>query len=227
MFPQKLDRMISKTRRAFTLVEMVVVIAVVALLSAIIVPLVAKQIDDSKIAKAKNELVVMAAAINKFRIDVGLWPGMVSGAVNVLTLVSGTAVDADVDPDNDALDYGFAGAGNEGWYCNSCADPGAADTFDNSLNVNSFQGNDDLYPTTGETRWKGPYLPPIGMDPWGRPYMCNIGAAFMESGNLVVVMSAGPNGIIDTTYDEDHYGAASTVAAPSGDDIWVVIYIKP
>lgn len=216
---------VSRKHQAFTLVEMVVVIAVVALLSAIIVPLVAKQIDDGKISKAKNELVLLAAAINKFRIDVSLWPG--GGADPLETLVSGTAVDADIDPSSGATLYGFLADGNEMWYHGISGNNDTADIFDNNLNANNFKGDDNYYATTGESRWRGPYTPPTGMDPWGHPYMCNIGAALTGSKNLVVVMSAGPNGVIDTTFDEDHYGAASTVAAPSGDDLWIVVYIRP
>ncbi|MDH3259048.1 MAG: prepilin-type N-terminal cleavage/methylation domain-containing protein, partial [Deltaproteobacteria bacterium] len=47
-----------RKNEGFTLVEVVVVIAVVAILAAILAPSIVKHIDDSKIAKAKNETQV-------------------------------------------------------------------------------------------------------------------------------------------------------------------------
>lgn len=49
--------------KGFTLIEVVVVVAVIAILAAILTPYITKYIEDSKIAKAKNETQVVAAAI--------------------------------------------------------------------------------------------------------------------------------------------------------------------
>lgn len=215
----------SNQQSGFTLVEVVVVIAVVALLSAIIVPVVAKQIDDAKISRAQNECVVIAAAIQQFYKDVGTYPSHNGTNPNTIRgLVSGTAVDPDVA--GTAIEYGFTADGNDDWY-DAAGAAAQMDIFDNHLNVNSPQGNADAYATTGEFRWKGPYLAPIGMDPWNHPYMCNIYAAFHGSGTMCVVMSAGPNGVIDTTYTGGVHGVASTTTGPSEDDIWTVVTTRP
>ncbi len=223
-----------KKNQAFTLVEMVVVIAVVALLSAIIVPLVAKQIDDAKIAKAKNEMTVIAAAIGQFYKDTGVWPAAsydgTTRTDNALDgLVSSTAVDADVAAMSPtAVSYGFTATGNDDWYdAGQTVIDANLDIFDNHLNANNPDGDGAGYASSGEFRWRGPYLPPIGLDPWGRPYMCNIRAAHSGSSNQCVIFSAGPDGAIDTTYTAaTTYGVASSTAAPTDDDIWVVVHMR-
>lgn len=226
-----------KKNQAFTLVEMVVVIAVVALLSAIIVPLVAKQVDDAKIAKAKNEMTVIAAAIGQFYKDIGVWPAASSDGTTRVDhalkgLISGTAVDADVAAMSPtAVSYGFTATGNDDWYdAGQTAIDTKLDILDNHLNANNPDGDGSGgggYATSGEFRWRGPYLPPIGMDPWGHAYMCNILAAYSGSSNMCVILSAGPDGAIDTSYTGGTtFGIASSTAAPTDDDIWVVVHMR-
>lgn len=213
-------------RKGFTLVEVVVVVAVVALLSAIVVPLVARQIDEAKIARAKNECQVIGAAILKFHSDVGLWPAQYINPNVVLSLVSGTSVSSSA-PSGSSLQYGFTGTGNQSWYDGGATSIKYVDIFDNHLNTNTPQSTTYLYATTGEFRWRGPYLAPIGKDPWGHPYTCNIQAAYSGTNTQCVVLCAGPNGVIDTSFTSARKGLASTATDPSGDDIWAVICARP
>lgn len=215
-------------KRAFTLVEVVVVIAVVALLSAIIVPLVARQIDDAKISRARNECLVLASTVLKFYSDVGLFPASsVNGssrADNALArLVSGTAV---IYSEDGGPAYGYASTSNDDWYDDGLDGTANAvesiDLFDNHFNSNTPIGSTTvLYPTSGEFRWRGPYLNKVSKDPWGHYYVCNIDAAFTSGNRQCVVISAGPNGDFDTAVDP-----AATVTGPSGDDIWSVVILK-
>ena len=50
-------------QQGFTLIEAAVAIAVVAILSGIIVPLVVKNLQDSQVARAKNDVQVIAGAV--------------------------------------------------------------------------------------------------------------------------------------------------------------------
>ena len=60
--------------RGFTLIEAAVAIAVVAILSGIVIPLVVKNMRDSQIARAKNDVQVIAAAIAAQLKDTGVRP---------------------------------------------------------------------------------------------------------------------------------------------------------
>lgn len=50
-------------------------------------------------------------------------------------------------------------------------------------------------------RWRGPYLEGLSADPWGWRYAVNVGLIKGTSGMAVFVISAGPNGEIETPYE--------------------------
>ena len=89
---------VASGRFGFTLIEMVVVLAVIAVLAAILVPEIAKHIKDSKITRAVNEGQVIVAAIMMLNKDTGKWPntntdGLVAGSLDrVLSGMPGDAV---------------------------------------------------------------------------------------------------------------------------------------
>jgi hypothetical protein len=72
--------------------------------------------------------------------------------------------------------------------------------------------------------WAGPYVNSVPLDPWARPYVCNIrfilngnvaGASVAETQNhAVMCLSAGPNGTWDTPLAD-----ATPLQIPAGDDI--------
>jgi hypothetical protein len=76
--------------------------------------------------------------------------------------------------------------------------------------------------------WNGPYLKSMPVDPWGRPYVCNVryltGAAVTgatpveEQEHAVMCLSAGPDGAFNTSFDD-----ATVLVGPGGDDIgWLI-----
>jgi len=176
----------------FTLIEMVVVLAVVAILAAILTPTIAKNINDAKLARANNEVQVIAAAVGSFYKDLGRWP---------------TADGTDLD-DNIQLLYGpgetpavqGGGVAQEQYWLNS-GGWGAAlvDTFTNQLIENDPADGAVDYPNDTtvprpELRWKGPYITEVKADPWGSHYSCNIWYTYnTTAGNFVGIWSAGPN----------------------------------
>jgi prepilin-type N-terminal cleavage/methylation domain-containing protein len=201
-----------KNNKGFTLLEVVVVLAVVAILAAILVPTIAKNIDDSKLAKAVNETQVIAAALATFYKDVGRWPTS-NGAAAAL-------------PDVADLLYGGVGndpsatTGGNAWDKDTAT---AAEIFEDHLIANDPGGggaND--YPVwTNATKigWKGPYIGQISADPWGVYYMCNIAYAYDSpnaSGSWVI--SSGPNRDAETTF-----AILVTTTVLTGDDLGVRI----
>ncbi|MEQ8764546.1 MAG: prepilin-type N-terminal cleavage/methylation domain-containing protein [Planctomycetota bacterium] len=192
---------VQNRQAGFTLVEGVVAISIVALLAAILTPLVVQQIDEAKLSRARNEVQVIAAAIGKFYKDVGQFP--TEGDAE--RLLSG--VTADIEDNIDR----YTGEDANGWYTGT-----ENSTFEDHLTSNTAG-----YPDSGEFRWKGPFLGSVNMDPWGRPYICNVaatGGAVADNGSKCVVLTAGPDGTIETL-------SVLTAADDAvGDDVLALVY---
>lgn len=169
-----------RNNKGFTLIEVIVVAGIIAILAGILVPLIFKEIDESKITRAAADVKSISTAVLVLRKDTGQWPVSASCEPTVDMLKgNGTLPSFDVTAN---------------WLQSN------PNTFDNYLS------NDDngCWPST----WKGPYLPKVTADPWGKAYVSNA-SEFLSSGNVWIV-SAGPDGIVQT-------GRGATDL--SGDDI--------
>lgn len=63
-----------KTKNAFTLVELLVVIIIIALLSSIVAPKFFGKLDDAKVKTTYSQLQMLSTALDSFRLDVGRYP---------------------------------------------------------------------------------------------------------------------------------------------------------
>jgi general secretion pathway protein G len=85
---------LNRDRRAdggFTLLEMLVVLAIMGLLAAIIAPQVLKYLGSSRTQTAKVQITNVVSALELFRVDVGRYPTQQEGLAAVVTAPS-TAV---------------------------------------------------------------------------------------------------------------------------------------
>ncbi len=64
---------------AFTLIELVVVMLILAILAAMIVPRIISRTEDAKVAKAVSDLATLRGMLDNFRIDVGRYPSTEEG----------------------------------------------------------------------------------------------------------------------------------------------------
>lgn len=71
----------SRSRRGFTLVELLVVMAIIATLLSIVAPKYFNSLDRSKEAVLRQDLNVMRDAIDKFRSDTGKYPEQLADLV--------------------------------------------------------------------------------------------------------------------------------------------------
>ena len=190
-----------RNKRGFTLIEMVVILAVIGILAAVLTPMLTSYISDAKQRRAESDVRTIGAAICAFNKDLRKWPiyETKDAATPVNVLYSG---DPDAAEAADAAAKGFDTSSN-------------ADTLENQLITNAPD-----YSTSGKRKWRGPYLESIDADPWGhRYYVSVIGLQPGNSDNAAFVLSAGPDGTIDTD-------AEQTVSGFSAEDDDIVYRIK-
>jgi general secretion pathway protein G len=87
-------------RKGFTLIEMLVIIAIVAILAAIVWVNTGSSVERSKVSGALNQYKSIKTAANAYFTDVGQWPANTSNGLGFVT--------------NDSF-YGWAGPYLEKW----------------------------------------------------------------------------------------------------------------
>lgn len=68
-----------RSKSAFTLIELVVVMLILAILAAMIVPRIIGRSEDAKVARAVSDLSTVRSMLDNFRIDVGRYPSSEEG----------------------------------------------------------------------------------------------------------------------------------------------------
>ena len=79
------DNRLRRTRRgAFTLIELLLVLVILAVLMAVVVPKFAGQTDDARKTAAKAEITQIDAAVDRFELDTGRLPTNDEGVAALL-----------------------------------------------------------------------------------------------------------------------------------------------
>jgi len=217
-------------RKGFTIIEILVVLAIVSILAAILVPVVIKNMKDAYIARTKNETIVISSAILTLHKDTGKWPFTnlpgPSGGVN---RVVGDVLHIPAERAPKAR------PGAENWGTLGEVKPLSDYLFYNNPDENSgplYQkepGQD--YPVRGKFAWNGPYIDyEVLDDPWGNSYVVN--ARYFPGNPLggemalehrVYVLSAGPDGMWSTAFSDTINRMTRPNDSPYGDDIGFII----
>ncbi|MCP5108393.1 MAG: prepilin-type N-terminal cleavage/methylation domain-containing protein [bacterium] len=163
----------------FTMIEAVIVIAVLAILGAIMVPIISNNISSARLARAGSDTATIGKAIVQFRKDTALWP-IEEGGNRRRLLFSDTDATNDGNPDNSAIPAGWNGIA-----------AGERLSLEYNLIINAE--NYTRGPSAeGTPVWNGPYLSETRVDPWGNPYVVNSEWFYNLVGNNgVYVLSAG------------------------------------
>lgn len=199
--------------------EIIIVLAVVAALSAALAPLAFSYLRDAKVTQAQHDANRIAEAIGKFIQDVGIPPYKNNtSATKSQVRVGGVDFDCLYSAAGNAPSTATDDTTGDSWTSGGipCQSGGSRDTLENHL-INNTPGGlaTKAYGTTGKVAWKGPYLGSIPSDPWGNAYLVNIARADPGVVKAAWVISAGPNGQLETISDAS---ASSTISAV-GDDI--------
>ena len=159
-----------RNEKGFTLIEVIVVAGIIAILAGILVPLIFKEIDESRITRASADIKSMSAAMIVFRKDNAAWPVMDATCNPNVSFLRG---DGNLDPNLAALGF----------------DTSKTAMYDDYF---STDANGCYAPN-----WKGPYMAHVSADPWGNSYVSNV-ASFAIAGQPVWIISAGPNKQLET-----------------------------
>ena len=193
-------------QRGFTMLEIIVILAVIAIMAAVLSPMVLNYIDDAKMTKAESDVKTLGKLVLTLAKDVQHFPMYTDGT----TTTGDPTIDILRGPGNNPTD----GTGTLAWLTTT-----KIGDLDNHLVKNAPGGI--KYATTGRFFWKGPYLEKVNEDPWGNRYLVNIknGNPNDTAKKVIWVLSAGPNGKIET----DPNSLADSGPAPGGDDVAVRI----
>ncbi len=195
-----------KDRGGFTLIEIVIAVAIVAIFAAALSPMVFRHLEDSKVAKAQSESKTIATAILSYYKDTGEWPVTDADGPsgrNIIRIISSASVPTTgTGAEASAVNWGTFGnskqLGDYLYYNNPDDDSSAT-------GADADESNED-WPTAGPRAWKGPYVESYDFnDPWGNAYVVN--SVFFPNGlyagtvrHNVFVLSAGPNGKWETAF---------------------------
>lgn len=226
------EKRVGSTHSAgFTLIEILVGVAILAILSAALTPMVIKYVNDGRRARAASDSQVIAHALKAFNLDTARWPvnndAIVNDAGELSRLVGLPEGFSTVDVPGGA----GVGTGDSNW--NGGGSGGTAGALEDHLIFNESGAVGELYPPSSSPPsppgWNGPYLESVPLDPWGRPYVCNV--RYLQNANVsgttqdmwdqhaVFCLSAGENGLFETSFDD----ATELENEPGGDDIGAMV----
>lgn len=77
------------SNRGFTLLEIIVVVAIIAILAAYIAPKVAGRVDDARISKAKSDIRVLESSLELYKLDNFVYPSGEQGLDALVNKPSG------------------------------------------------------------------------------------------------------------------------------------------
>jgi len=179
-----------RAQGGLTLIELIVVLAALAILVAILIPTVISLPEQAEELRAKNDARAIGEAIQNLHKDLAKWPVYASSPLTPANATLERLTSAGNAP-------GVSGApGTADWIIADAT----TDALDDHLATNRLS-DASQYPGTGEFAWRGSYLAEAPEDPWGNRFIVNV--RWLQPGaspNVVWVLSAGPNKIIETTF---------------------------
>ena len=195
-------------RKGFTLLELLIALAIIAVLVAVLVPIAVNQMEKADITRAWSDVNAIATAVTNFRSDTKEFPtrnhSKVKDQIYVLFSGTGWATHHETFAGGVSYDDGSAARRDRMW--------------------NHFMINENsryaTWNTTTLIGWHGPYLDKDPMDPWGHMYILSTKAMTQPSSGTFYswILSTGPNGQFETD---------DSVNTLHGDDIGKWIYEWP
>ena len=76
--------------KGFTLIEIVIAIAILAILSAIVIPRVVGRVEDARVARAKSDIQALGTALNLYKLDNFAYPSTEQGLEALVSKPAGS-----------------------------------------------------------------------------------------------------------------------------------------
>jgi prepilin-type N-terminal cleavage/methylation domain-containing protein len=194
--------------KGFTLIELAVVLAIIAVLAAVLTPMVSGYLDQARVARAQADVRTIADSIKLYNRDTGRWP----------------IYDIPGDYSGDTpqhIELGTTGTtptAGGGWTLSGATL--ATTSLEIYINSDLTGVGNASFPRAG---FRGPYVGTVDTDPWGHRYLLNAGNLRYKSpnnGNHAYIISAGPDGILQTNRD---VATTANVTTTGTDDIIALI----
>ena len=190
--------------RGLSAVEATAVLAAMSIIGAAAAPAIQDYVTDARLAKARQDTHTIASALVRLFGDVAS-QGSRAGGWATYDLLVGVGDIPELGPGGDLA-----------W----TSEPGTSRI---GALVEQLVVNGPAYPTHPVTMvnwikgWHGPYLESgVGPDPWGHRYAANVHWLAAGAEFDTIVLTAGANGSVETSYRAD-----GTVAG--GDDIIALV----
>lgn len=214
---------ILKNGNGFTLIEMIVVIAIIVILSTLIMTQIQNHVPRAKIAKAQRDVGTLTQVTTIFEMDNGQSPVRKDKTTKEYFYLLFTADENGdlVMEDEQGNDKSASGA----------LDVAAIPALRRDNAVFHLLLNSREYAVAKNIQgirsgWDGAYLDTLPLDPWGNSYLMYLrplwdsNATMTEPNGAIVrqkawVISAGPNRLLETDLTTDYL--------LQGDDIGVII----
>ena len=183
-----LTRIPRQNNHGFTMIEVVITIAVIAIIGAILVPIVSQNIDSARFARAKSDVNTLGKAIHQFYKDTTYWP-VYSGSTPVQVLYS---------------DNGGTGLYPTGLDWNPAATRLSLSHHLIECHIDISPFNISRTQTISNISWNGPYLSDTTTDPWGKAYVVNAqwlwDSAGSANGVFVICSGKGRTAALNTSF---------------------------
>ena len=202
-----------KSTKGFTLIEMAVVLAIIAILAAMLTPLLTNYIDNARNVRATADTSSLAKAYLLHYRDTSFFPVYSSGAQS--TGVPSKNCQVSGSAGTPALP---TGTNHANWAGGMNCVAGTIGLIRSFLNVNTLGLSTSA--SNSNSAYRGPYLDGLdGSDPWGQPYVVTSKHLGSNQTYYAFTISAGP----DLGLGTDPLQVHSSVLATTGDDITTLI----